>query len=94
MWRPHIQIEEQHFDLKLVGELLPAEEHLRLLKSIAEFSQANSGPPYLTIPFILHNLASEARAVLAKSMPAEVIEQLVPVVWKEQWQSMKPFLLE
>ena len=32
--------------------------------------------------------------MLASRMPPEMMEQLVPVAWKDQWAPMKPFLLE
>jgi hypothetical protein len=92
-WHPHIQIEEKHFEVQKVGELLSAEEQLRLIKQYGEFSQQHTGPPYLTVPFILYNLPEEIRGILAKGMPSEIVEHLVPVVWKEKWESMKPFLL-
>ena len=94
IWHPHIRIEEQHFDIQKIGAMLPVEEHLRLNKEVGEYSQAHSGPPFLTIPFVLFNLPKEYRAAMAKGIPSEVVEHLVPVVWKAQWQSMKPFLLD
>jgi len=35
----------------------------------------------------------EARKVLSHGMPAELLENLVPIVWNEQWQPMMPILL-
>ncbi|MBN1261492.1 MAG: hemerythrin domain-containing protein [Anaerolineae bacterium] len=94
LWRPHIEIEERHFDVEKIGEMLPAPEHLRLIAEFGEHSQRHSGPPFLTAPFILYNLPPEIRAIMAKGMPAEVVEHLIPVVWKERWASMRPYLLE
>lgn len=93
-WHKHIPIEEEHFDVGVIGSMLPAEEQLSLIKQYAEYSQEHSGPAYLTVPFILYNLPPEIREIMAKGMPAEVTEKLVPIVWKEQWQSMGPYLLE
>ena len=92
-WHPHIDIEETYFEIQKVGEMLPVEEHLRLMKLFAEHSQKHSGPAYLTIPFVLYNLPRETREIMTKAMPSEVVEQLVPIVWKEKWESMTPFLL-
>ena len=92
-WRPHIQIEESHFEVKKIGELLPVEEHLEQIKLYGAHSQEHSGPPYLTVPFILYNLPVAIRDAMAEGMPAEVVEQLVPIVWREKWEAMKPFLL-
>jgi hemerythrin-like domain-containing protein len=94
IWHPHIQIEEKHFDVDRVGKMFPEEEQLRLIKLYGEHSQAHSGPPYLTVPFTLYNLPVEIREGMARAMPSEVVEQLVPVVWREKWESMTPFLLE
>ena len=92
-WHPHISIEEKHFELQKIWEIIPIDEHLRLIKLFSEHSQNHSGPPYLTIPFVLYNLPKEIREIMAKAMPSELVEQLVPVVWREKWESMTPFLL-
>jgi hemerythrin-like domain-containing protein len=93
IWHPHIQIEHEHI-VEKVDAMLPIEEQVRLVKLFGEHSQKHSGPPYLTVPFTLYNMPAEERAIFAKEMPAEVTGHLVPVVWKEQWASMAPFLLE
>jgi hypothetical protein len=31
--------------------------------------------------------------VFSQGMPAEVVQYLVPVVWKEKWEPMQPYLL-
>jgi hemerythrin-like domain-containing protein len=94
IWHPHIQIEEEHFEVDRVGEMLPEEEQLRLIKLYGEYSQKHSGPAYLTVPFTLYNLPADIREGLARAMPSEVVEQLVPIVWRDKWESMTPFLLE
>jgi len=94
IWHPHIRLEEEHFSLQTVGDLLSPEEHLRLEQQFGKHSQEHTGPPFLTIPFMLYNLPAETRLVLTRGMPAEVTSHLVPVVWKEQWISMLPFLLQ
>ena len=92
-WHSHIDIEEKHFEVQKIGEMLPLEEHLRLMKIFSEHSQNHSGPPYLTIPFVLYNLPKDKREIMSKAMPSELVEQLVPIIWKEKWESMTPFLL-
>lgn len=94
LWGPHIQIEESYLTREKLGSLLPVEEHLRLIQLFGEYSQMHALPPFLTVPFALYNLPPETRALMVKAMPPEVTEHLVPVVWKEKWQSMAPFLLE
>ena len=91
-WQPHIQMEFDQF-IALADALIPVEEQLRLTRLFGEHGQQHSGPPYLTVPFLLYNLPAEERALFAQGMPAEVTQHLVPVVWKEQWASMAPYLL-
>jgi hypothetical protein len=50
-------------------------------------------PPYLTVPFLLYNLSPEDRLVFSEGIPAEVLQNLVPIVWKAKWESMIPYLL-
>jgi len=91
-WHPHIQMETDEFIIK-ADALIPVEEQLRLVRLFAEHGQKLAVPPYLTVPFMLYNLPVEERKVFSRGMPAEVIQNLVPVVWKEKWESMAPFLL-
>jgi len=91
-WRPHIEMEFEQF-IALVDDLVPVEEQLRLVRRFAEHGQQHSGPPYLTVPFLLYNLPVEDREAFAQGMPAEITQNLVPVVWKGQWASMMPYLL-
>ncbi len=93
IWHPHIQIEQEHI-IEKADAVLPVEEQVRLVKLSGEHAQKHSGPPYLAVPFTLYNMETEERAIFAKEIPAEVTGHLVPVVWKEQWASMAPFLLE
>ena len=92
LWHPHIQIETDEF-MNKADALIPVEEQLRLVKLFGEHGQKNAVPPYLTVPFMLYNLPVEDRKVFSQGMPAEVLQNLVPVVWKEKWESMTPFLL-
>jgi hypothetical protein len=58
-----------------------------------EHSQKHSGPDYHVVPFLLFNLTPEERVTFEAEMPRIVMEQLLPVVWKEKWAPMMPFLL-
>jgi hypothetical protein len=75
-------------------ELIEPQEHVRLMAQSTELSMKNIGPHYLVIPFMLYNLEPGPRSMLASGIPSEMTEQLIPVVWKDQWAPMKPFLLE
>ena len=94
MWYPHIGIEEGFYDPDKLDEMLPTEEHVRLIQQFAQYSMENSGPDYLIVPFYLFDLPPEQRARMAAVMPPVVIEQLVPVTWKDMWAPMKPLLLD
>jgi hemerythrin-like domain-containing protein len=94
LWHPHIGIEEENFTVQKLAALMTPDVHISLLQVFGAFSQQHSQPAYLTIPFTLYNLEPDVRQALASGMPAEVTQSLVPVVWKEQWASMRPFLME
>ena len=50
-------------------------------------------PHPLTVPFMLYNLRGQARPGFSQWIPGGILE-LVPGAWKEEWESMTPFLLE
>ncbi len=93
LWNPHIRIEEDHFTVEKTAELIDPEDHVRLSKMFSEHMQQHAGPDYLVVPFLLYNLPPEERGTFADEMPPIVTQQLVPVVWKEKWKPMAPFLL-
>jgi hypothetical protein len=94
IWHPHIGIEEQHLSPARLAGLINVDEHLRLITQMGEYSQQHSAPPFLVIPFILYNLPPGPRMAMQKALPPEIINNLVPNVWKDQWAPMKLFLLE
>jgi hypothetical protein len=47
----------------------------------------------MVMPFVLFNLLDAERAMMSQGMLPVVTQQLVPVVWKDQWMPMAPFLL-
>lgn len=93
-WHPHIAIEEANITMhNLAGQMEP-DDHAMLLQQTAEANMKNTGPDFLVLPFLLFNMDPEWRTVFAGELPPVISEQLVPVVWKEQWAPMKPFLLD
>lgn len=92
MWHPHIKIETDEF-INQADSLIPVEEQLRLVRLFSEHGQRLATPPFLTVPFLLYNLSVEDRKVFSQDMPEELTQNLVPIVWKEKWESMKPYLL-
>jgi hemerythrin-like domain-containing protein len=93
LWYPHIKLEEAH----LIGHAddpLSVEERFRLVGVMTEYGQAHTQPPFLTLPFMLYNLPAADRAALAQALPAEMTQNLIPIVWKEKWAPMASFFLE
>jgi hemerythrin-like domain-containing protein len=93
IWQPHIREEETIFSAGRVNAVVTPEEQGRLMQQAAQHGMSHSGPDYLAAPFLLHNLEPEDRAFMAAEMPPIISQELVPVVWKDQWAPMKPFLL-
>ena len=92
IWYPHIQREEVHLTAQVIAAAISVEEQINLAQQFAQHAQQNSGPAYLAVPFVLYNLSPEDRAGMLRVMPPEVTQHLVPVVWKDQWAPMRPFL--
>lgn len=92
IWIPHIRVEKEDFIVK-ADALLPMEECVRLVGAFAEHGVKHAIPHPITVPFLLFNLPPPERAAFSQGMPAEVVQHLVPVVWKSQWEAMQPFLL-
>jgi hemerythrin-like domain-containing protein len=93
IWQPHIREEEIIFSPERVTAVATPEEQGSLMQQAAQHGMSHAGPDYLAAPFVLHNLEPEDRAYMAGEMPPVVSQELVPVVWKDQWAPMKPFLL-
>jgi hemerythrin-like domain-containing protein len=94
LWSPHYSREEALFTEPAVGGLVTREEQDALVARLGEHSQQHTGPDYLVLPFLLYNLDGDERLAMSALFPQVVSQQLVPVVWKDKWAAMKPFLLE
>jgi len=94
IWGPHIRIEvENLYEENIPDSVMNTDEQINLMKSAAGFSMKVEDPGML-LPFILYNLKGEDRAYLEHTLPPFFLQELVPVVWKEKWEPMKPFLLD
>jgi hypothetical protein len=94
IWRPHIQTEEWYFSPEALAAVMDAQEQVQIGAWLAKHAQEHATPPQLALPFMLFNLEKEDRAGMASTLPAVVVEQLIPKAWKGQWAPMQPFLLE
>lgn len=93
VWTPHIELEQKHSSVELLEKIMPPEEHLRMAKIFSEHSQQHTKPEYLVVPFFFYNLSDPDRNHMAEAFPPIVTQQLIPIVWKDKWAPMKPFLL-
>jgi hemerythrin-like domain-containing protein len=94
IWRPHIQTEEWYFTEEALSQASSPDEQARVGAAMGKHTQEHAVPPALAVPFVLYNLEAEDRAVMSASLPRQVLEELLPKVWKAQWAAMQPFLLD
>jgi hypothetical protein len=94
VWYPHIRVEEQNFSEDNLNAALTFEEQKQIGEASAKHSQEHSEPAAWIVPFVLFNLEREERDQFAANFPPTITHELVPIAWKDQWASMKPFLLE
>ncbi len=94
VWEPHIQLEEYYFSRDALTAVIDLEDQRRIGEAASKYSQEHTGPPYWVVPFILFNLDLEDRVTMAANYPPMIMDELVPIVWKDQWAPMKSFLLD
>ncbi len=94
VWSPHIALEEGYFSPATCYRKLTPEQNADFARQVAAKSQEHIRSPQVVVPFVLYNLELEARQAWAAALPAQIMEQLVPVAWKAAWTPMQPFLLE
>jgi hypothetical protein len=95
LWGMHAPAEESYFARNSLSAIeLSEEEQIEITRRTMEFSQKNSEPPPWVVPFILFNLSPDEREFMAQMMPTPVVKMVVPIVWKNEWAPMKPFLLD
>jgi hypothetical protein len=93
IWAPHIRMEEHFFSQDVLNGVMALEEQQRISEASSKHSQEHSNQPYWVIPFILFNLEAEERETMSAFLPPAIVDEMVPKVWKEKWEPMKPFLL-
>jgi len=94
VWQAHMAKEEAAFSPEIMARVMTVAEHIEMAQQAAAHSQAHAQPAPLSVPFLLYNLEGADRDFYLGAMPAEVTQQLVPIAWKDEWATMKPFLLE
>ncbi len=93
LWAPHYHREETHFTLAALAAAMPVEAQAAMVQQIGAHNQQHAKPDYLVVPFLLYNLDGDDRRAMAALFPPVVTEQLVPIVWQDQWAPMREFLL-
>ncbi len=94
IWTPHIGVEEKSFSRSVLSSKISSEEQTNLATKFSQHGQEHAIPPFLALPFVLFNLSGADRAAMMDTLPKEVVEELIPRVWKANWSPMGPFLLE
>ena len=94
IWTPHIRVEEENFTDDAVAATVDSADQVRLSAEFGKHSQEHAKPAFLMLPFILYNLNTDDRALMAAPLPGVVRKVLIPFVWKNKWAAMKPFLLD
>lgn len=93
LWLPHIAKEKQYlYSPEITAAFMTREEQIQLLQETSAHA-LTTGNPALMLPFVLGNLDPKDRAAFSGFLPPEIVQELVPVVWKPQWALMQPFLL-
>jgi hypothetical protein len=94
LWHPHIEEEEETMSVDVAARVISVPETIELAQKAASLSQEHAQPAPLVVPYLLFNLEGADRAFYLAAMPEQVSQHLVPVVWKDEWAPMKPFLLD
>jgi hemerythrin-like domain-containing protein len=93
LWEPHIKIEEENFTSEKLNAVIGMKEQLTLAEKLGEHGINNTGPGPLALPFLFYNLEGKEREDFMKPIPWIVKKVLVPIIWRNQWKPMSPFLL-
>jgi hemerythrin-like domain-containing protein len=94
IWHPHIAIELFNiYEAKRTEDVMSTDEQIKLMTDAAMYSMKEGDPGYM-VPFILYNLQGDDRAYMEHTLPAPFLKELIPVVWKNKWEPMKPFILD
>jgi hypothetical protein len=93
MWAPHYQAEEKNFSSEALNVVMSLDEQARVGLATSKYSQEHASPAYWVVPFMLYNLEKKDRGAIEATLPPEIVQELVPKAWKEQWAPMQPLLL-
>ncbi len=93
IWPSHIGLEESSFGSSTIARVMTPQEQADVSLRMGKSSQEHAGPPFLVLPFVLYNLVGDDREGMAAAIPAPV-RVLIEKDWKEQWNLMRPFLLD
>ena len=93
-WHPHLQTEEEYINDTQLGTIIDPEEQKKQSEAFAHYAASHIDADYLVVPFILYNLLPEDRAIMSQVFPPVVTQQLIPIDWRSQWESMLPFFVE
>jgi iron-sulfur cluster repair protein YtfE (RIC family) len=93
LWHTHITREEDVLGPETSSKMLSHEENVQLDQQLAAHGQQHAQPSELVMPFVLYNLEEADRQAFAKNLPPELVQHVIPVVWKPTWEPMQPFFI-
>ena len=94
IWHTHMQTEEEYINDTRLSTIIDSKEQQEQSAAFAQYGGSHIVADYLVMPFILYNLQPEDRAMMSQVFPPVVIQQLIPIDWRSQWESMSPFFVE
>ena len=92
LWVRHREEEEKTVELDL-EPVFSSKELIELGDKLSKHGQSMSKPANLILPFLIYNLEGNERDDFTSDMPWILKNFVVPVIWKNKWKKMKPFLL-
>ena len=92
LWIKHREEEEKTVELD-IEPLLSSKEQIELSDKLGKHGQSVSKPATLILPFLIYNLEGDDREEFTSDMPWILKKVIVPVIWRNKWERMKPFLL-
>jgi len=91
LWQMHIALEEASFGPDALSEAMSMDERRRIGKRVARHAALHQDPFWLMLPFLLYNLTSRDRAVMAKTVPGVALWTMR--TFRGMWDDIAPFLL-
>ena len=93
LWLPHAELEETYVGPVHVASVLDMAERARVGRMLSVEAQKHLRPLSRMVLFLLYNMTSEDRDIMAKGMLGLVGGLAARLIWRRSWKAMSPFLL-